>query len=85
MQNVTQVNKEPENGASDMEWNLKVRIANLNVSHKEFARRAGISPTHFSAIINGKKPKLLEQAQRIAREAHCTVDDLWPYEEDKHV
>lgn len=75
-----------ENGDTNVAKNLKLKsaIVQTGLSQQDFAKKVGVNVTHLSSIVNGKKPKLLEQAQRIARGVGMTVDDLWPLpEEDK--
>lgn len=76
---------ESENGANIVARHLKLKsaIVNTGMNQKEFADLVKINETHLSSIVNGKKPKLLEQAQRIARAVGMTVDDLWPLEGEK--
>lgn len=57
---------------------LKIAIMQTGMSQKEFAKKVAVNETHLSGIVNGKRPKSLEQAQRIARAVGMTVDDLWP-------
>lgn len=82
--NISQVNvSEPENGDNFMPKHLKLKaaIVNTGMNQKEFAELVKVNETHLSAIVNGKKPKLLEQAQRIAKAVGMTVEELWPLEE----
>lgn len=82
-QNVLHENVKAQNGDSAMAKFIKLKqaIVGTGMNQEQFAQSLGISATHLSAILNGKRPKYLDHAQAIAHAVGMTVDELWPWPE----
>lgn len=55
---------------------IRIRLKANNITQNELARRAGLSSSGISTIINDSYDPRLGNLRLIARELHCTVGDL---------
>ena len=61
---------------------VKVRLAELEIKQKDFAKVLDVPPQTLSGWVTGNNKPSLEQAFKIAKHLNCKVDDLWEYKED---
>ena len=55
---------------------IRIRLKASGMAQNELARRAGLSSSGMSTIINGAYDPRLSSLRMIAAELHCTVGDL---------
>lgn len=55
---------------------IRIRLKASGMAQNELARRAGLSSSGMSTIINGAFDPRLSSLRMIAAELHCTVGDL---------
>ena len=55
---------------------IRIRLKAAGIAQNELARRAGLSSSGMSTIINGAYDPRLSSLRMIAAELHCTVGDL---------
>lgn len=58
---------------------IKVRLAELDVKHKDLAEQLSVTKQTLSLWANGKSNPTLETAFRIANILDCKIDDLFTY------
>ena len=57
-------------------WNLRKRLHDKALSHQEFARIVGCSPTIVSLWVNGRHAPKWESLAQICNVLECTPDYL---------
>ena len=54
----------------------KAKLAELNITQEELAKRAGVDATTVSHWLNGKRQPLAESYQRLAKALNVDVEEL---------
>lgn len=58
---------------------LKKRMVDYNMTNAELADKIGVTPTHFSGVLNGKRPLTLGLANKIQEALEIPNEDFGHY------